>query len=255
MSCRLVRDTKVGALHLRATPSHQPRPDFPSTPAARRAKRAALQGRGDGRPNARRLLPLEKQPRCDVQGHSQWPGWRYVAAGWRKAHRLLPFASTRILGHNIPPLPGDYSTKFSAWLAHGCITSRYIYHEVQQIATRRLRCTLDKPRPSRLLKSSSPHWSRLPATRPSGRPTRAHTGSTLSCSGVTTFDSSRSSTGLSCSRKAAFRRRSCPGATASWSSRCVQRGHAAVNDGEENQDLCGRKLRFAEENQEFVALR
>jgi hypothetical protein len=28
-----------------------------------------------------------------------------------------------------------------------------------------------------------------------------------------------------------------------------------VNDGEENQDLCGRKLRFAEENQEFVALR
>ena len=26
---------------------------------------------------------------------------------------------------------GDYSTKFSPWLAHGCVTSRFIYHEVR----------------------------------------------------------------------------------------------------------------------------
>lgn len=132
------------------------------------------------------------------------------------------------------PLPGDYSTKFSAWLAHGCITSRYVYHEVKQTATRVTLHSVMLIRdssPSRLFKLSLLHWPRSPATRPSGKPTRARTGSILSCSGATTFDLSHSSTGLSCSRREASRRRSSPGATASWSSRCVYRGHATVNGG------------------------
>ena len=29
-------------------------------------------------------------------------------------------------------LGGDYSTKFSPWLAHGCLSSRTIYHEIKK---------------------------------------------------------------------------------------------------------------------------
>jgi deoxyribodipyrimidine photo-lyase len=35
-------------------------------------------------------------------------------------------------------LGGDYSTKFSPWLAHGCISPRTIYHEIQQYQDKRV---------------------------------------------------------------------------------------------------------------------
>ena len=34
-------------------------------------------------------------------------------------------------------LGGDYSTKFSPWLAHGCLSSRTIYHEIQKYESER----------------------------------------------------------------------------------------------------------------------
>lgn len=41
-----------------------------------------------------------------------------------KSKRCTPRLSTIL---------GDYSSKFSPWLAHGCITARWIYHEVRLI--------------------------------------------------------------------------------------------------------------------------
>jgi deoxyribodipyrimidine photo-lyase len=34
-------------------------------------------------------------------------------------------------------LGGDYSTKLSAWLAHGCISPRYIAHEISKYESQR----------------------------------------------------------------------------------------------------------------------
>ena len=34
-------------------------------------------------------------------------------------------------------LGGDYSTKFSPWLAHGCISPRTIYHEISKYESKR----------------------------------------------------------------------------------------------------------------------
>ena len=34
-------------------------------------------------------------------------------------------------------LGGDYSTKFSPWLAHGCLSSRTIYHEIKKYESER----------------------------------------------------------------------------------------------------------------------
>jgi deoxyribodipyrimidine photo-lyase len=35
-------------------------------------------------------------------------------------------------------LGGDYSTKFSPWLAHGCISPRTIYHEIKKYEAKRV---------------------------------------------------------------------------------------------------------------------
>ena len=34
-------------------------------------------------------------------------------------------------------LGGDYSTKFSPWLAHGCLSPRQVYHEVKKYESKR----------------------------------------------------------------------------------------------------------------------
>jgi deoxyribodipyrimidine photo-lyase len=35
-------------------------------------------------------------------------------------------------------LGGDYSTKFSAWLSHGCLSPRTVYHEIQRYQSERV---------------------------------------------------------------------------------------------------------------------
>ena len=34
-------------------------------------------------------------------------------------------------------LGGDYSTKFSPWFAHGCLSPRYVYHEIGKYENQR----------------------------------------------------------------------------------------------------------------------
>ncbi len=34
-------------------------------------------------------------------------------------------------------IAGDFSTKFSPWLAHGCLSPRLIWHEVQRYEAQR----------------------------------------------------------------------------------------------------------------------